>query len=404
MNRTYKIAMSLFLLLVISLAWLESNEPDPINWTPSYTAKDKIPLGAFIFHQIWRDNTKDSIEEIKIPPYEYLNDAPASGTYFFLNNYVAFDKDELKDVLEWVSKGNKLFISANQFGENLADTLDIQVESYISSEGFTSRPALNLVNPLVKLEKDLLFDHDLTSAYFSKIDTVNHEVLGTAKFGEKNPETKINFIRTSFGEGDIYLHSTPQAFSNYFLLKANNYQYSEGLLAYLIGQKVLWDSYYKSGKSFFTSPLYILLNNRPLKWAYYFVLISAILFVLFEGKRKQRSIPVVEPPRNRSFEFTETISQLYLEQRKFHELGLKKIALFMEYIRTHYRLETSEINEQFYRDLATKSENSIEKTKELFEIIFNFQENRENDKDEFFELTKSINSFKHHHGESGNQA
>ena len=400
MNNTYKIALGLFILLIASLAWLESNEPEPINWTPSYTSRDKIPLGAFVFYESWKNSSADSIQDIRIPPYEYLNDEPENGTYFFLNDYVSFDKDELEDLLGWVSRGNKLFISANHFGENLSDSLKIELSSYISTEGFKSRPYLNLVNPKLRMEKALEFDQDLPAKYFSKIDTAKTVILGTASFTEKKPSEKVNFIRMSFGKGEIYLHSTPQAFSNYFLLKGENYKYPEAVLAYVTGVHILWDAYYKSGKSFFTSPLYILLNNRPLKWAYYFVLIASILFILFEGKRKQRSIPVVEPPQNKSFEFTETLSQLYLEQRKFHELGLKKIALFLEYIREQYRLDTSKINKQFYRNLATKSENSPEETERLFERIFTFQEQRKNDREDFLEISQSINSFKNKHGKS----
>lgn len=278
MNKTYKIAFGLFLLLIISLAWLESSEPEPINWNPSYTNTDKIALGSLIFFESWTQSNPERFEEIKIPPYEYLNEEPKNGTYFFLNNYVSFDNDELDDILNWVSKGNTLFISAYNFGGNLEDTLKVQLSSYISADGFKSRPALNLVNSNLKLEKALEFDQDLPAVYFEEIDTLNQVVLGTSTFRKKDAEEKINFIKTGFGNGEIYLHSVPQAFSNYFLLKNKNYQYQEALLAYLSGNTILWDGYYKSGKGFFTSPLYILLNNRPLKWAYYFIIITAIVF------------------------------------------------------------------------------------------------------------------------------
>lgn len=401
MNNTYKIALGLFLLLIISLAWLESTEPEPINWTPSFTAKDKIPLGAFVFYENLKA-THENIEDINIPPYEYLNSSPGMGTYFFLNNLVTFDKKELEDLLNWVADGNRLFISAYGFGNHLADTLSLETASHISTDGFTSRPKLNLVNSGLQLAKAAEFDHDLPAIYFKEIDTSKTVVLGTAQFEDKEASKKVNFIKTGFGNGEIFLHTTPQAFSNYFLLKNDNYKYTEALLAYLEGNTILWDAYYKSGKSFFTSPLYILLNNRALKWAYYFILIASIIFILFEGKRKQRAIPVIDPPANRSFEFTETISSLYLEQQKFHELGLKKIALFMEFIRTHYRLDTSEINEQFYKDLSIKSEKSIEDAKNLFDFMQDFQQNKENNKQDFFQLAKQINTFKNKYGESGN--
>ena len=397
MNKTYKIALGLFLLLIVSLVWLESTEPEPINWAPSFTAKDKIPLGTFVFYESWKKNKPREIDEIRIPPYEYLNTSPEEGTYFFLNDYILFDDNELDHLLNWVSEGNTLFISAYDFGENLTDTLGIRTATYIEGENFRSRPMLNLVNPELKLENDLEFDQDLPAVFFKKIDTTSNIILGTASFGDRKEEEKVNFIQTKFGNGKIYLHSTPQAFSNYFLLKNENYKYTEALLAYLSGN-ILWDAYYKTGKSFFTSPLYILLNNRALKWAYYFVLISAVLFILFEGKRKQRTIPVIEPPANKSYEFTDTISQLYLEQGKYHELGLRKISLFLEYIRTNYRLDTSRINEQFYRDLAEKSENKPAETEKLFKRIFNFQKQENSDKDDFFELTRHINTFKRKHG------
>ena len=404
MNKTYKIAFGLFLLLVISLAWLESSEPEPINWTPSYTANDKIPLGSFVFYENLRDSFHDSLRQIKIPPYEFLNDTAGKATYFFLNDHVRFDKDELADLLDWVAQGNRLFISSYGFGENLEDTLKIGLSSFISADGFQSRPALNLVNPKLKLEKAAEFDQDLPALYFDEIDTTKHVILGTSSFGKKPRDEKVNFIRSDFGEGEIYLHSTPQAFSNYFLLKGENFRYTENLLAYLSGNKLLWDAYYKSGKSFFTSPLYIFMNNRSLKWAYYFVLIAAITFILFEGKRRQRAIPVVEPLKNKSFEYTETLSQLYLEQKKFHELGLKKIALFMEHIRTNLRLDTSDISEDFYKNLSAKTENTIEDTRALFERIIKFQNDRETGKNDYFELSKSINSFKNKNGKSRSES
>lgn len=398
MNRTYKISLALFILLIISLAWLESNEEEPINWTPSYTSQDKIPLGAFVFYESWKNEQEDSLVDSKIPPYEYLKNSPINGTYFFLNNAVPFDHNELKEVLNWVSRGNTLFISAYNFGNHLTDTLEIELASFSGGKGFKTRPRLNLVNKDLKLNKAAEFDQDLPGIFFKKIDTLNNTILGTATFEDEKLEEKVNFIKRKFGKGEIYLHTTPQAFSNYFLLKNENYKYTEALLAYFAGDKIIWDAYYKAGKSFFTSPLYILLNNRPLKWAYYFVLISSILFILFEGKRKQRAIPVVETPANKSYEFTETVSQLYLEQDKYHELGLKKISLFLEFIRNNYRLDTSVINEQFYKDLAAKSENGLDDTKDLFDKIFNFQEQQRKDKNEFFSLTKQIHTFKNKHG------
>ncbi|MFV8226075.1 DUF4350 domain-containing protein [Christiangramia aquimixticola] len=398
MNKTYKIASALFLILVIGLTWLESSEPDPINWTPSYTSNDALPLGAKVFFKSWQDSREDEIVKLKVPPYEFLNDLSPNGTYFFLNDHIGFDDKELDHLLEWVSKGNTLFISAYGFGSNLQDTLNVELKSFINSKGFTSTQQLNLANPLLNTDRSFEFDQDLPAVYFSKIDTLNQTVLGFSSFDVKKDAKKVNFIKSPFGKGEIYLHTVPQSFGNYFLLKDNNYAYAENLLAYFKNDEILWDAYYKSGKSFFSSPLYILLNNRPLKWSYYFVLIGAVLFIIFEGKRKQRPIPVVEPLKNKSFEYTGTIANLYLEQQRYRELGLKKIMLFLEYIRLEYRLETQNPDKEFIQNLSARSGNDPITTEALFKQIKAYPEQQRHSKKDFMQLSERINSFKNKDG------
>src|SRR5690606_26409852 len=178
-----------------------------------------------------------------------------------------------------------------------------------------------------------------------------------------------------------------KAFSNYFLLDGNNAEYAERALAYIPAQKTLfWDHYYKSGKSFYTSPLYLILSSKPLRWAYYFLLIGAVLFVIFEGKRKQRSIPVIEPLRNQTLDFTRTIAGLYLDRGDYKSITSKKISLFLEYVRSHYRIPTQEVNEAFYRRLAALSENSVEDVKKLWQFMGRLEKTGSVSKEELLQL------------------
>ncbi|MDT0643220.1 DUF4350 domain-containing protein [Zunongwangia sp. F363] len=398
MNKTFKITFAAFLLLILALTYMEATEPEPVNWTPSYTAKDKIPLGSFVFFESWKNSKSAEIEKINIPPYEFFQqDSIPDGTYFFLNHYIALDDAELDDLLEWVKKGNSAFLSANYLSLNLLDTLEIETSEFMSEKDFTSAPGFNFVNSELKSEKAYKLDHNIDAIFFSKIDTANHVVLGVASL-EDDPdseEEKVNFIKVPYGDGEILLHTNPQAFSNYFLLSDNNYEYAEKVLSYLHpGGKILWDAYYKSGKAFYSSPLYILLSSRSLKWAYYFVIIAGVLFIIFEGKRKQRPIPVVKPAKNQTYEYTQTVADLYLEQKRYKELADKKIELFLEYIRLNYRLRTQEINGKFYQDLASRAEKEPEDAKILFKEIDRLKNNKKVSKEEFLQLSRSINNFK----------
>lgn len=395
MSRGLKLAFGAFLLLVLFLTYMEATQAEPVNWTPSYLETDKIALGSFVLFDSWTKNTETSIEKVKIPPYEFLDEDP-KGTYFFLNNTLAFDDSELKKLLTWVSKGNTVFISGGYIGKNLLDTLNMKATTYSGMENFVSRPGLNFVNPKLKNDTDYKFNYDLESLYFSEIDTLNQLVLGTSRYSDDtSEEPKINFVKSKFGKGEIFLHSNPQALANYFLLSSDNYHYAEGVLAYLNGdQKVYWDSYYKSGKAYASSPLYILLGNKALKWAYYIALAGCILFIIFEGKRKQRAIPVVEPLKNQTYEYSKTIANLYLEQKEFKVLAQKQIKHFYDYIRTRYRIDTSLESDQFYSELAIKSEHTQTETTALFQKFRELSNKTQITKQELQDLNTMIQSYK----------
>lgn len=401
MHRGWKIGFGIFILVILALTFLEANEPEPLNMTPSYSGKDKIPLGTYAFFESWKSTRE--VEEISQPPFEFLaeEETPA-GIYFFLNDYVVFDESELNKVLNWVSRGNTAFISAGYIGKNLLDTLNLEAHTDLRNTDFKSRPGLEIRNN----RKNFKLNFDIEALVFTETDSLEHEILGTAVFTDEASDEKPNFVKTGFGNGDIFLHSTPEAFSNYFLLRNGNHNYAETVLGYLNPeQNVYWDNYYKSGKSFYSSPLYYLLGNKQLKWAYYLVILASVLYIIFQGKRRQRPIPIVNALSNKTYEYAQTISHLYLEQNRYRELSIKKIELFLEYIRNQFRLPTGDLNnKEFQEKLASRSGNSEAETKKLFSKIERLKAQEQISKDEFLELSRAITTFKDpKNGGTGNQ-
>ncbi|MBZ9731278.1 DUF4350 domain-containing protein [Salegentibacter sp. JZCK2] len=397
MGKTSKLFFGFFLLLVIFLTYLEATEPEPVNWTPSYISNDKIPLGSFVFYESWKNTGNWEFEEIGIPPFEKLSDSLGNGTYFFLNNAVNFDPDELDRLLAWVAKGNELFVSARGISPALLDTLQLETKVFIPKNDLSSKPQVNFINSGLKTKTDFQFKNEFSSLYFHQKDSAEIEVLGEINIQGDDKNSRPNFIRSNFGEGKIYLHNTPEAYGNYFLLTDQNFEYAENILAYINKENpVFLDNYYKAGKTFYSSPLYILLSDNRLKWAYYFLLAGSILFIIFEGKRKQRAIPVVKTLKNQSYEYAKTVGDLYLEEKEYAELITQKINLFLEYIRIHYKISTKTIDEEFHNLLAAKTGNSLASGKELFAKMEKISNNTNAGKSEFHELSEAINNFKSH--------
>ena len=133
-----------------------------------------------------------------------------------------------------------------------------------------------------------------------------------------------------------------------------------------------------------------------MKWAYYIVLIGALFYIIFEGKRKQRAIPIIKPLKNQTVEFTRTIANMYYEKGKHKELAEHKIQHFLEYVRTQLHLRTSEVDHNFIKNLAARSNNSIEDTQQLFETIQSYNNKSSINKIELERLNTLIENFKSH--------
>lgn len=218
--------------------------------------------------------------------------------------------------------------------------------------------------------------------------------LENTELEDKEIVTHANFIKVNYGDngGQFYLHTNPFAFTNYHMLNDNE-DYAATVLSFLPKQQLIWDNYKKTGRKIITSPLRFILTNAALKWAFYLALISLILFVLFKGKRTQRIIPVIEPVKNTTVEFTQTIGDLYYQNKNYQSIIEKKITYFMAFIRNRFYLETSVLNQNFIDKLALKSANSKSDTKEIVDLIVHLKSKKTATESDLIALNKKIESF-----------
>ncbi|MBF8150794.1 DUF4350 domain-containing protein [Winogradskyella sp. F6397] len=400
MSKKGKLYIALVALTILAIVVLEMNKPKAVNWFPSYATHHKIPFGTYVFNDQLK-RVADSVFIVDRPPFEYLKNNTINGTYLFNNGGISFGKEELNSVLDWVSNGNTLVVAAVDFEEKLLDTLNLHTSSVNTFDNFNNEYQVKLVNPALDSEKTYKYDRSTTFFHFNKIDTLNTSVIGLIDTyrGENMPmeDTLISTIKQPFGDGEIILSTFPQAFTNYFILQSPNQDYTAGLLSYIdTTQPVYVDTYYKTGKTFYTSPMYLFLNTKSLKWAYYIMLIGVLIYVIFEGKRKQRAIPIVNPLKNQTVDFTRTIANMYYESGKHKEISQHKIHHFSEYIRNTLHLSTAEINTSFINNLAARSNNSLEDTQTLFNLIKSLNHKNEINSTELERLNTLIEQFKSH--------
>lgn len=394
MDKKTKIYVVAFLVLILGYLYLQSNKKQPVNWFPSYVAKHKIPYGTFVLrNQMVNLFPKTEIQTVNSPPYVYLEDSTRVGTYFFVDEALNFGDAEFLRLLKFVERGNDVFISTH--GMNI-DTLNFETKRLVS-KNFDEKVIFKLHNKAFK-GKEYSFDRPFVNQIFTKIDTLNSTILGISAYvnaeGERTEEG-INFIKYTYGKGNFYLHTFPEVFTNYNMLNSPNQQHTANILSYLREDiPILWDAYYKTGKSKIASPMHYLLSSKYLKWAYYFAIIGVLFFVLFEGKRKQRVIPIRLPLKNQTLAFTRTIANMYFEKQEHKNIAEHKISYLLAFIRTKLHIPTTNIDATFYEYVASRSGNTFEEVEKLFQFCDEIHLKNQITEQQLIQLNDMIEKFK----------
>lgn len=382
-NLKYYIILSLALALLI---FVKLSAPEEIDWSSSYSQKDKIPFGDYILYDLLPDIFPGKkITSVNFPVYNLLNDESFYNTnYIFINDNFMPDKLDRDLLFFYAEDGNNVFIAANFIEQNFLDTLGIKL---ISDFSFNDTSYINFTDLHIKRSEDYRFKRGFFGAYFSEYDSSSTFVLG------KNKKGYANFIMIPYGDGEIFINSMPHVFTNYNLLEKENNDYILKALSYLPVRNTFWDEYYKAANKLAGTPLRFILSQESLMWSYYLLIISVIIYIAFEGKRKQRIIPVIKPLKNTTVAFVETIGKLYYEQKDHKNIAGKKITYFLDFIRTRYFIKTSELNDETIKRISEKSGIGPGKVSQLFNLISWISKQKNIKESDLLELNDLIQTF-----------
>jgi hypothetical protein len=343
-----------FLAVTVLLYGLfEYYRPKPIDWTPTYSNKDKIPFGTKAIYELLPDifgNQK--IESLRLPIYNHLseNKTVPKSNYIFVCHTFEIDKNDRNQLLRYVNQGNNAFISAYEFSDTLLKTLGVRATLKSPTLRDTAL-VMNFVNPIFKKKGGYVFSEDDGRNYFLVKKAENVTVLA------RNARNEPIFLKVKYGKGYFFLHNLPLALTNYYVLSPKTTDFAFNSLSYLPILPVYWDEYLKQGRfgENEQSIFRYIMTQPPLQWAYYLILFGLLLYAIFAGKRTQRIIPILEIPKNTSLEFIQTICKMYFQQSDHANIAEKKIQHLLLYIRERFGLRTTELDEEFKEALIQKT-------------------------------------------------
>lgn len=357
----YRRYITLVVLLFGGLILLDYFRPKPVDWTRTFSSKDKIPYGTYALLELLPGIFENApIQAVQQPIFNQMQDSTLQGNYIFINQTFNADSLDTDRLLDFVKRGNYVFIAAESFSDNFTDTLRFQTKLLNTTDPDST--GLYFKNPA--LQGVYRYPPNNNTIYLLAGDSLKYTHLGGNKAG------KMNFMELPFGRGSFFISTVPLSFSNYALLTIDQSEYAASALSHLPVAPVLWDQYQSQGMSGGnTSVFSVLLSHEALSWAYYVALLTVILFLLFKSKRTQRIIPIIEPPRNTTLEFVNVIGNLYYNNGNHKDIAEKKITYFLEHLRLHYHVATSEPEEEMRGRVVTKSGAAEELVTRIFNLI-----------------------------------
>ena len=426
-SRNFLFAM---LVLFVLFCLLQVNLPKKFVWSPTFSHVDKQPFGCFVFDSVLTQSLPNGYHVTKKTFFQ-LDQEHAKEKISVL---MVVDQQDLKQLdvkylCNIARRGGKVMVVASSSfddGRNadtvvvdeLERTFKVRIEDgmYFSLRGILAglkahdndmydtiywnnretmyaaqpyRMFYNMVGGTLFVDsvpkvKRLAYtlstagdDYKYDSLYvgdFTRFDTIvdkKERIERIDTFAIKKIPVAVS---VPYGKGEVIFVSSPLLFTNYGMLEGNTSVYIFRLMSYLADLPVYrTEAYVKTDAMLVAeqSPFREFIKRPPLRWALYLALLGVVLFMIFTARRRQRVIPIISKPANRSLEFIQLIGTLYYQRKDHVDLVRKKFKLFAEELRKTAGVDISDVNtdDREYLLLAEKTGMNCDRLKKVIRQI-----------------------------------
>ena len=426
-SRNFLFAM---LVLFVLFCLLQVNLPKKFVWSPTFSHVDKQPLGCFVFDSVLTQSLPNGYHVTKKTFFQLDQEhAKEKISVLMVVDQQNLKQLDVKYLCNIARRGGKVMVVASSSfddGRNadtvvvdeLERTFKVKIEDgiYFSLRGILSglkahdndmydtiywnnretmyaaqsyRMFYNMVGgtlfvdsvPKVKRLAYTLstagYDYRHDSLYvgdFTGFDTIVDEKERIERIDTFAIKKIPVAVSVPYGKGEVIFVSSPLLFTNYGMLEGNTFVYIFRLMSYLADLPVYrTEAYVKTDAMLVAeqSPFREFIKRPPLRWALYLALLGVVLFMIFTARRRQRVIPIMSKPANRSLEFIQLIGTLYYQRKDHVDLVRKKFKLFAEELRKTAGVDISDVNtdDREYQLLAEKTGMNCDRLKKVIRQI-----------------------------------
>ena len=371
-NIIITVLLSVLGILALAYFFIDSTEDEEkYIWNESYRTSSDQPYGTLFIKELlsnYRADGKFILNEKKS-----LSALLDSGEYTLPTDYIfigsklyldEFDKEALSD---FIFDGNDAFIASASAPLDVVASIFVNEcnRDFYYDEDELAKVNFNFYHPTLKRDKGFNYEYrDHQKGHIYPWRYLNEELFcdstkAMTPLGFLQGD-QVNFVKLRYGMGHLYIHTNPIVFTNYFMCKPDKVDYASRVFSHLGGKDIIWDEYSKlqfnqEQKHQSQSPLSYILQHKSLKYAWWMMLGSVLLYTVFTAKRKQRIIPVLEEKVNTSLEFVKMISMLHFQNGDHMDIARKKMKYFLYFVRAKYGIHATPFTESHMRRLSEKS-------------------------------------------------
>lgn len=359
MNKRFWFFVAGFLVFVFLLEW---NAPSKFVWEPTFNHYDKQPFGCAVFDSLMEKSVPAGYEVTKKTIAQLEREGYGKKPHAFLIQTVSFrpSATDIRALDRLLKAGNKVFIAASSIEpDSLYPDLQVaingqygfspmEVKSSIANQSIPY-DTLGWSHQLPYQEKEYavyaaMAGNNITVEGKAVCDTLVCCWLSAEEAEMTEGYWLVHMVRIKRGKGELFVSCDPLLMTNYGILDTQTNGLIFRMMSQFRGLPIIRTEAYGPETEYETdTPLRFWLQNEPLRWAIYLTLGGLLLFCMFYARRRQRVIPVVEEPANRSLEFVKLIGTLYHQKHINRDLLQKKYGYFAETLRRMTMIDVEDI-------------------------------------------------------------
>lgn len=359
MNKRFWFFVAGFLVFVFLLEW---NAPSKFVWEPTFNHYDKQPFGCAVFDSLMEKSVPAGYEVTKKTIAQLEREGYGKKPHAFLIQTVSFrpSATDIRSLDRLLKAGNKVFIATSDIepdslypdlqvdinGQNVFSPMEVKASIANQSIPYDT---LVFSRQLPYQGKEYHVYSAMTGNSVAVEGNVTCDTLVISWVSEEESDSTEGpwvprVVKIKRGKGELFVSCDPLLMTNYGILDTQINGLIFRLMSQFRGLPIIRTEAYGPETEYETdTPLRFWLQNEPLRWAIYLTLGGLLLFCIFYARRRQRVIPVVEEPANRSLEFVKLIGTLYHQKHINRDLLQKKYSYFGETLRRMTMIDVEDV-------------------------------------------------------------